>query len=257
MNPRAEYDPVATIYAGGRWPLPWKAASLEQALAGAPEGPVLDVGCGTGDYLLALEALVPRRRFFGLDISPGMLAIARRRSPQVRLLLADARCAWPVRPRSMAAAYSVDVLHHLDHLDSYFREAARALDTDGRLILITDSEQDLEARSLARFFPETVAVNRGRYPTLPALCALARASSFDPVAEVPCDGHLALDDRLMAALSSKAMSELRELSDQAHSAGMQRVRAARERGESWLSRTTRLTFRRLPDAGRVARSRTH
>jgi ubiquinone/menaquinone biosynthesis C-methylase UbiE len=48
----------------------------------------LDVACGTGRHL---ELLRPRFRVVGVDLSPAMLRIARRRLPSVRLLQGDMR----------------------------------------------------------------------------------------------------------------------------------------------------------------------
>ena len=40
----------------------------------------LDLGCGTGSLLLALRALHPGWRLCGVDVSPGMLAVAARQA---------------------------------------------------------------------------------------------------------------------------------------------------------------------------------
>ncbi len=57
--------------------------ALFRALALAPGRRMLDVGCGSGEPSLAIAQLVaPRGRVLGLDLSPAMLAIARRRARQ-------------------------------------------------------------------------------------------------------------------------------------------------------------------------------
>jgi SAM-dependent methyltransferase len=82
---RSSYDRIAVAYAehfrdemAGR-PVELSALSL---FASVVDGPVLEVGCGTG---LATAELV---RFgvdvSGLDLSPGMLEVARERLPDVR-----------------------------------------------------------------------------------------------------------------------------------------------------------------------------
>jgi len=55
--------------------------TLMRALAPAPGQRILDVGCGQGDPAIAFAQLVaPRGQVTALDISSGMLAIARRRA---------------------------------------------------------------------------------------------------------------------------------------------------------------------------------
>lgn len=52
---------------------------------------VLDVGCGTGISTLALSGAVgPKGKLTGLDLSPGMLAAARRRVPGAEFIAGDA-----------------------------------------------------------------------------------------------------------------------------------------------------------------------
>lgn len=70
------------------------------------DGPVLDLACGPG-FELALF-----RDGVGIDSSPGMLAEARRRAPNARLVLGDVR-RLPFRASSFAAAFSCLALIHL------------------------------------------------------------------------------------------------------------------------------------------------
>jgi len=60
-----------------------------------PGSVVLDVGCGAGQTLVQLaERVGPAGQVIGVDIAPGLLDIARRRTaglPQVRLIEADAQ----------------------------------------------------------------------------------------------------------------------------------------------------------------------
>lgn len=63
---------------------------LERFLALAPEGAVLDVGCGTGEPISAYLATAGRR-VTGVDFSEAMLAIARARLPSQEWIAADMR----------------------------------------------------------------------------------------------------------------------------------------------------------------------
>ena len=67
------YDTVAAAVSGGRWSA-WGLAALPYL-----RGRVLELGCGTGNLQRALVQAHADRRVTGLDASPQMLAITRRR----------------------------------------------------------------------------------------------------------------------------------------------------------------------------------
>ena len=102
---------------------------------------VLDLGCGQGDLTLAL--LAQRAQVTALDLSPGMLEIARRRT-EMHGGGANARfVAAPVEETGLPSA-SFDVivgrwiLHHVD-LQAAAAELARLLAPGGRAVFCENS----------------------------------------------------------------------------------------------------------------------
>jgi ubiquinone/menaquinone biosynthesis C-methylase UbiE len=81
---------------------PLDRALLAALVEMAPAGPIADIGCGTGQVALHLHRL--GRQVVGIDLSPGMIAAARRLcpGPQYRvgtlleLDLEDSSVAGPV-----------------------------------------------------------------------------------------------------------------------------------------------------------------
>jgi SAM-dependent methyltransferase len=93
----------------------------------APGAAILDVCCGAG-YLAAL--LVERGfRVYGIDVSPAMIACARRRAPAAEFLVADgANFELPVK--FDAAVSTFDSLNHIltyVELEAAMRSTAAAL----------------------------------------------------------------------------------------------------------------------------------
>jgi SAM-dependent methyltransferase len=88
-SPRASYDRVAADYdehfrdelARRPWDRAVLAVFAELVRSRSP-GPVADVGCGTGHQTAYLRGLGVN--VFGVDLSPGMLAVARREHPDIR-----------------------------------------------------------------------------------------------------------------------------------------------------------------------------
>jgi SAM-dependent methyltransferase len=238
-----DYGPVAGTYAAHRWALEWKSAPIRDAVTRAGSEPwVLDLGCGTGDYLADVHRRFHDARLFGCDRSPEMLARAGERCPTGRFVLADLDRGLPVRSARIGVAYFVDVFHHLREPRLVLRESHRVLRDDGRLCVISDSTDDIHARTLAKLFPETLAINLERYPPIEGLCEAAEHIGFRLSSRTTIRGTIAMDDRFLEALGSRAMSELRLISAEQHRAGMTRAREYASRGEGYVSQSTALTW---------------
>lgn len=120
-------------------------ADVTHALLGLRPGEaVLDLGCGAGK--LALHAAATGAAVTGLDIAPFFLA---RTLERVELVLGDLR-RLPFRRGAYPAAYSLDVLEHLDEQSVFevLREARRTLAPGGRLAVYTHA---MESSRLAGF----------------------------------------------------------------------------------------------------------
>lgn len=97
---------------------------------------VLDIGCGTGNYSLALAKA--GLKVTGIDISPAMLEKARitvkARGLKVSFLEGDA-LQLPFRDNSFDAVISATALEFVPDLDAALGEAYRVLKPGGRLVV--------------------------------------------------------------------------------------------------------------------------
>jgi len=113
-------------------------------------GPVLDVGCGSGEAIAILSRERPGMRVLGCELSPELLARVRVRYPQVRLFAADAE-QLAVRSGSCAAALSFGVLAHLPDPAAALQELARTVRSGGMVAVWTRTEGRL-SRLIAWLF---------------------------------------------------------------------------------------------------------
>lgn len=97
-----------------------------------PRERILDAGCGTGRYFPALRRT--DSELVGLDFSLGMLRVARRKHPNIPLVLADLQRPWPFRDRAFDAIACALVGEHLQHLLPVFGEMERILRDQGRVV---------------------------------------------------------------------------------------------------------------------------
>lgn len=129
------------------------AATVEHSLRRLPQRPyrhVLDVGCGTGAFLTALAARLPRARLVGVDLSLPMLAAARAKRIANAVLCRARAEALPLAGGRFDLAVSLSAFHDFDDLELAMREIRRVL-RPGGAILVTDWCGDyLASRLLGR-----------------------------------------------------------------------------------------------------------
>ena len=102
-----------------------------------PKGMVVaDLGCGTGDALMALAPSVDLA--IGVDRSSEMLTLCRDKMSHFNNV--DFRTGsierLPISTEEIDAALCLLVLHHIDDLSRAFQEMSRALKANGRLIIV-------------------------------------------------------------------------------------------------------------------------
>jgi SAM-dependent methyltransferase len=108
--------------------------TADRVAAAGSLGPVIDLGCGpaqVGAHLARRGASV-----VGVDLSPGMLAVARAREASMPLACGDMR-ALPLLTASCAAVVAFYCLQHIDRaaVPLVLEEIRRVLSADGMLVV--------------------------------------------------------------------------------------------------------------------------
>ena len=138
---------------------------------------VLDVGCGTGRLAAALSQ---RSSVWGIDASPEMLAVARRRvPPNVRLKVARAESP-PFKEAWFDRVTYWLVVHLLDR-PAAFRAAWRLLAPGGRACIVTFDSTYFADYWLNQYFPRFEAIDRERFPTADGLESELSGAGFEQV----------------------------------------------------------------------------
>ncbi len=221
-----DYDRLAADYACNRAVHPEVLRQLIAVAAPRPGSRLLEVGCGSGNYIGALGPL--GCTCWGLDPSQEMLARARQRAPAAALVRGRAE-ELPFAAASLDLVFSVDVIHHVAGRAEAFREAYRVLRPGGMVCTATDSEWIIRhRRPLAVYFPETVAVDLARYPRLAELARLMAQAGFRRIRRRTVECSYPLKDS--AAYRAKAYSALHLISPESFAAGLARLERDLERG---------------------------
>ncbi len=95
---------------------------------------VLDAGAGSGFVYWAVKDLVSADRFYMLDVSAGMLKIARNRCPECHYINASA-LSMPFKENTFDIVVFNSVLHHLPDLHTVAEEVYRILKVGGKVVI--------------------------------------------------------------------------------------------------------------------------
>jgi ubiquinone/menaquinone biosynthesis C-methylase UbiE len=138
-------------------------AGLATFLGDAPLGRILEVGCGTGYWLRALEG---RAGFVaGLDRSAEMLAHAAA-SDSGAIVRGDA-LALPFTAGSFDRLVCINALHHFPDRERFLTEAHRVLARGGGFFNVgLDPHADRDRWWVYQYFPQTRDIDLERYPAV-------------------------------------------------------------------------------------------
>ncbi len=222
-----QYNQIAHEYARYRESDP---AAIERLLARSgisSSSRVVEIGCGTGNYICAIQERVGCE-CFGVDPSTGMIAKARQRNLKVTFSVAPAeRLGLP--EAAFDLVFSADVIHHVQDRAACFREAFRVLRPGGMLATLTDSEDTIRRRMpLALYFPETVEAELRRYPAIKELEHYSELAGLTILGQEVVEHPYQLTDA--ESYNKKVFSCLRLISEEAFASGLARMKRDLRRG---------------------------
>jgi cyclopropane fatty-acyl-phospholipid synthase-like methyltransferase len=215
-----DYDTFAREYARHRRAQPEVLKHLVDTAKLDHGTRVLDVGCGTGNYMVALEKAAACA-CWGVDPSKEMLVEAGKRTRSAHLKHGGAeRLDFPAE--FFGLVFSVDVIHHVENRPAYFREAYRVLKKGGKICTVTDSESIIRRRRLlSSYFPETIEVELKRYPAMSDLRSMMAEAGFSGIRKHEVEFAYSLTD--IQIYRDKAFSCLQLIPEEAFQRGIKRM----------------------------------
>jgi SAM-dependent methyltransferase len=217
-----DFNSYADAYLRNRAVQPMVMQALVAGAHLTPGDALLEIGCGTANYLAAIVAETGATGF-GIDPAERMLAEARSDPSRAGLDLRAASAeALPFADGAFRFAFSVDVIHHVSDRVRAAREVFRVLAPGGRLCIVTDSHDDITNRiPLASHFPETVPHDLARYPATESIRAELESAGFDEIGFARVAYAYPLAN--LTPYRERAYSVLRLIPDDAFAAGMTRL----------------------------------
>jgi len=140
----------------------WAAETRRLAMLGE-DSIIMDLGCGTGIYTVALMEETGAATC-GLDPVPGMVGQARHKSRDVHWFNAVGE-RMPLRPGVLDCVFSSQVWHHIEDRQGTADECGRALRAGGHVVIRTISHDQLHEKVVFKYFPEIKANQLRVYPS--------------------------------------------------------------------------------------------
>jgi ubiquinone/menaquinone biosynthesis C-methylase UbiE len=227
MHTFLDYDKLAEEYSQHRKVHPRVLQRLFDAAQENEHQRILEVGCGTGNYIRTLQGAL-HCTAFGIDPSTGMLMAAASMSQDVCYAQARAE-RLPIAPGTIDFVFNVDVIHHVRGLAESYDEIRRILKPGGMVCTVTESPQLIRTRvPLSSYFPETVPYELKRYPTVKKLKQVMAESGLETTRQDIVRFPYLINDT--GPFESKAFSTLHLIPDEAFQRGLDRMRIDLENG---------------------------
>jgi SAM-dependent methyltransferase len=222
---RVDYDAIAHLYdAQPHRARPPDSRLQEFARGGGGELTVLDIGCGTGNQIIADRRELPYVRFTGLDRSFGMLRQARCKAPEITWVQGDG-AALPFAAASFDFVCCQFAFHHIEDKAGMVRGVLRVLRPGGRFVLHNLCPQQSVDWLYYEYFPEARVVDLQDFWPPETIVENMKAAGFADVEATY--QHIAFEQGLPAWLEivrrRDTCSQLQAISDAAYEQGVKRL----------------------------------
>jgi ubiquinone/menaquinone biosynthesis C-methylase UbiE len=174
MNPK--YNHIGISYNTTRRADPYLTDRLRALLHPASEKIYLDIGCGTGNYTIALSK--KGLNFTGVEPSEKMLTEARASYPQINWLSGSAE-QIPADDDTFDGAMATLTIHHWTDLNKGIKELYRVCKHQSRIVFFTATPAQMEGYWLNHYFPRMLEASIEQMPTLGQIKSTLENAGFE------------------------------------------------------------------------------
>lgn len=182
----------------------------------------LEIGCGTADYLFVLKQMM-KFEGYGFDRSMEMLKEASVKNPGLILISGNADDIFPYENSKFDLEFSINVIHYIDNLEQYFKEAYRTLNNNGLMLTATVSIDEMK-ENINRYFPEFGLDNIKSKGLIERIVQVMNDVGFEDVYITKSDYEYKMSNEDLMPFENKAFAWLKLLSDEGFSKGIELMR---------------------------------
>jgi ubiquinone/menaquinone biosynthesis C-methylase UbiE len=228
---RVQYDQIAHLYDAQ----PYRQKEVDpHVLAFLHEHPavdrsclaLLDLGCGTGNQLVANRSALSHARLVGLDLSYGMLMQARHKDQDILWVQADS--SHPPFPEAcFDIITSQYAFHHVRDKRAMLTAVWRLLRAGGRFVLTNIAPHEMVGWIYYRYFPVARTVDFRDFLAPDAIISLLQQIGFLQIrcARQQTNTRQDLQEFWEAVQRRDICSQLLTIPEQAYRAGLHQIEA--------------------------------
>jgi len=222
MNYNIDYDNISENYSIYRNASSTVVNHILEEIKNKDIKKILELGCGTADYLYALMQQL-KCDSYGFDSSKSMINKANVKNPGLNLSVNDLHNVFDYADDFFRFAYSIDVIHYVEDLNHYFKECMRVLNKGGIMLTITDSDEDLKNRTITKYFPESLEIEKNRYPGVYKTVKSMQNNGFKGINITHSEKEYKMDDKIFQKFRNKAFSAIKLISDESFEEGIKKI----------------------------------
>jgi ubiquinone/menaquinone biosynthesis C-methylase UbiE len=170
------YNKIGLTYNSTRCADPYLMERIYLFFLPKKEGKYLDIGCGTGNYTVAL-AQKKGMQFTGVDPSEVMLKEARGKSKEIEWVNGVAENI-PFADGTFAGAMAFLTTHHWQNVGKGFKELYRVLQPGSKLVIFTSPPEQMESYWLNHYFKRLLEMSSEKMLPLGTMTRLGQEAGF-------------------------------------------------------------------------------
>lgn len=185
------YDKISRVYDVSRSANSETIEKLIRLLDVARSSFLLDMGCGTGNYAVALQQVA--ENVIAIDVSMSMIQQAQAKFPSLWLVCGDATYL-PFDSETFDGAFAIQVLHHVRDKVAFLREANRVLRKQACIAIHSCSHRQMQAFWFYHYFPKGLELDLRRIPDAKEIASLLKKAGFSNVGTEICYNDVVVAD---------------------------------------------------------------
>lgn len=179
---------------------------------------VLEVGCGTADHLFVLKENIGFEAH-GFDKSTEMMKAGQQKNPGLHLTEGDANNAFPYVEGTFDLVFSINVIHYIENLENYFKEAFRVADGHG-VVLTIIANRDKMKKSMGKYFPEMNKDIQSTDSFIEQISSNMKNAGFEDIRITNTDYDYNMKEADLDAFKNKVFAWVRLLPQECYSQGI-------------------------------------